>query len=242
MSPSAARAQAEPGRRAERKFEFMEPIEDVHGAASSGALLRSLQPFGTREHFSGNETIFSEGEDSDRVFKVIAGVVRICKHSLNGGRHISDFVFPGELIGLAAYTTQPFAAEAVIPVTLASFGKCHLDRLVESDARVRTQLLSLVTASLLTAHRLQFLLGCQSARERVASFLLRLAERTHAGRGARLDLAMGRLDIADHLGLTIETVCRAISALKDEHIIAVPGPHQVILSDLGALHALAIAA
>jgi CRP-like cAMP-binding protein len=242
MSPSAARTQAESSRRTQGKFEFVKPAETVQGAVSSGALLRSLQPFGTREHFSRNETIFSEGARSDRVFKIIAGVVRICKHSLNGSRHISDFVFPGELIGLAAYSTQPFAAEAVIPVTVASFGKCHLDRLVETDAQVRAQLLSLVTASLLTSHRLQFLLGCQSAKERVASFLLRLAVRTHLGSGARLDLAMGRLDIADHLGLTIETVCRAISALKDEHIISVPGPHQVILSDLGALRALAIEA
>jgi CRP-like cAMP-binding protein len=82
-------------------------------------------------------------------------------------------------------------------------------------------------------------LGCQSAKERVASFLVLLADRSRAEPGDRLDLPMGRQDIASHLGLTIETVCRAITELKREGAVIVPSLNQIILKDLQGLRTLA---
>ena len=82
-------------------------------------------------------------------------------------------------------------------------------------------------------------LGCQSAKERVASFLLLLTDRSGTKPGDRLDLPMGRQDIASHLGLTIETVCRAITELKREGLIAVPSLNQIVINNSHALRALA---
>ena len=103
---------------------------------------------------------------------------------------------------------------------------------------MRADLLGHISDNLLIAHQHLFVLGCQKAKERVASFLLRLADRQGLGQGDLLDLAMGRQDIADHIGLTIETVSRMIAALKGEKIILVPNSHQLILCNLDMLRAL----
>jgi len=82
-------------------------------------------------------------------------------------------------------------------------------------------------------------LGCQKARERIASFLVRLADRVGAHCGDRLDLAMSRQDIGDHLGLTIETVSRTLTALRGTGEILIQNAHQIVLRDMAALRILA---
>jgi len=133
---------------------------------------------------------------------------------------------------------HPYTAEAVTPVTLTAYTRTSFERLMSSTPAVRVQLVSLLSKTLLATQQQLFVLGCQTAKQRLASFLLRLADRTDVRAGERLDLAMGRLDIADHLGMTIETVCRAIAALRDARVITVPNSHQLILNDLRALRAL----
>jgi CRP-like cAMP-binding protein len=207
-------------------------------SVSLGFHLRQLQPFSTRQHFDRNETIFLEGERAERVYRVISGMVRVCRHAPNGARHIADFVLPGELIGIGEFTEHPYTAEAVTPVALTAYTRTSFERLMSSTPAVRVQLVSLLSKTLLATQQQLFVLGCQTAKQRLASFLLRLADRTDVTAGERLDLAMGRLDIADHLGMTIETVCRAIAALRDARVITVPNSHQLILNDLRALRAL----
>jgi len=96
-----------------------------------------------------------------------------------------------------------------------------------------------MSANLLTAQQHLFVLGCQKAEERVASFLLRLADRLDVLCGDPVDVAMSRQDIADHLGLTIETISRAITALRGAGIILVPNAHQLVLRNVAALRTLA---
>jgi len=114
-----------------------------------------------------------------------------------------------------------------------------VDRLAEENPAVGTQLLCHLSANLLTAQQHLFVLGCQKARERVASFLLRLADRIDLTYGDRLDLSMSRQDIADHLGLTIETISRTITALRSDGIVLIPNTNQIVLRDMAALRALA---
>jgi CRP-like cAMP-binding protein len=243
MIHSAPTTRDNSGKCARRKWETSSPAQDHPRSASTlGTLLQELRLSGTRLDFSRNQTIFSEGDRAGFVYKIISGVTRICRHTSNGDRHITDFVLPGEMIAFAEYSEHTFTAETVTPATVTSYKRANFDRLVETNLEVRTQLHSLLTASLLSSHHQLLVLGCQSAKERLASFLIRLANRTLVGAGQRLELAMGRHDIADHLGLTIETVCRAIAALKDERLIVVPNSHQLILSNLAALRVLAIAA
>jgi CRP/FNR family transcriptional regulator, nitrogen fixation regulation protein len=238
MSMTLSAAREEPSSRKQPRRDFQP--DDLPLTLNDH--LRALQPYSARRHFSRNETIFSEGDPADTVYKIISGTVRICRHTSDGRRHIADFAMPGDLLGFLECADQPATAEAVTEVTLIAYPRTRFDRLAESSPAVRSQVLCHLSASLLEARHHLFVLGCQCAKERVASFLLRLADRTDVMPGERLDLPMGRQDIADHLGLTVETVCRAISALRGEGLVTVPNSHQLILNDIEALRVLAVEA
>jgi CRP-like cAMP-binding protein len=204
-----------------------------------GEHLRALRATGTRQHFGRNEQIFGEGDPADRVCMIVSGTVRLCRHTASGRRHISDFAAAGDLIGFGERPHQSHAAEAVTPVIVTTYRRSNLEQLAGANPKVRSSLCSLLAANLFAAQRQLCVLGCQNAKERLASFLLHLADRMQTQAGELLNLPMGRLDIADHLGLTIETVCRAIAALKADRIVLVPTAHQLILSNVVALRALA---
>lgn len=201
--------------------------------------LNGLQGHGARIHYLRGETIFNQNDPAEHVYRILGGTVRLCRYMPDGRRHIIDFLMPGDLMGFVEDADLPVSAEAVNDVTLIAFPRACFDRLAQGSADVRRQLLCHLSASLLTAQHHMFVLGCQKSKERVASFLLRLADRMDLGRGDRLDLAMSRQDIADHLGLTIETISRSITALRSEGAILVPGTHQVVLRDMVALRLLA---
>jgi CRP/FNR family nitrogen fixation transcriptional regulator len=202
--------------------------------------LHKAQLFGVRQTLPRNQTIFSEGDSTDQVYELVSGTVRLCKHTPGGRRHILDFVMPGEIFGLLEHSEHTVTAEAVGEVVLISYSRSRLDKLAAGDATVRRRILSIVSDDLLTAQQQLLILGCQDAREKMASFFLRLAGRSGLKAGERLQLPMGRQDIADHLGLTIETVCRTIRALHRAGIVQVPNVHELILSNMPALRALAI--
>ena len=202
--------------------------------------LHQAQLFGVRQSLPRNHTVFAEGDTPDQVYELVSGMVRLCKHTPGGRRHILDFVMPGEVFGLIEHSEHTVTAEAVGEIVIVSYSRSRLDALAAGDAAVRRRILSCVSDSLLTAQQQLLILGCQDAREKIASFLLRLAGRSGLKAGARLALPMGRQDIADHLGLTIETVCRTISALRRAAILAAPNVHELVLTDMRALRALAV--
>ena len=201
--------------------------------------LGRIQAHGARLHFVRNEPIFNQDDPADQVYRIVSGTVRLCRYMPDGRRYIVDFLLPGDLMGFVESPDLPASAEAVTDVTLVAFPRVCFDRLAAENAEVRTQLLRHLSYSLLTAQQHLFVLGCQKARERVASFFLRLADRTGASCGDRLDLAMSRQDIADHLGLTIETVSRTITGLRSTGAVLIPNTHQVVLRDMAALRLLA---
>lgn len=202
--------------------------------------LRTLREYSARRHYRRGETIFGEGEPADHVYKIIAGSVRLCRYSPGGRRHIIDFSLAGDLLGFLECPDQPATAEAVTDVTLIAYPRARVDRLTASNPEIRTRVLCHLSASLLEAQQQLFVLGCQSAREKLASFLLRLADRLDLMPGEPLELPMGRQDIADHLGLTVETVCRTISALKCDGLLSIPSSHELILRNMDALRTLAV--
>ena len=198
-----------------------------------------LRDVGTTLKFVRNETIVQEGDPAHHVFQLVSGTVRQCRHTPDGRRHISDFALPGDLFGVFADAVQAFTAEAVSDIKVISYPRLHVDRMAECEPRFRANILRHLSAHLLTAQTHTFVLGCGSAKERLASFIIRLAQRTGSIEGGRLELAMGRQDIADHLGLTIETVCRAVTSLKKEGLVGVPGRQQIVLRNIAALCELA---
>ncbi|HEX4303425.1 MAG TPA: cyclic nucleotide-binding domain-containing protein [Rhizomicrobium sp.] len=202
--------------------------------------LHRAQLFGVRQSLPRNHTIFSEGDSTDQVYELVSGTVRLAKHTPGGRRHILDFVIPGEVFGLLEHSEHTVTAEAVTDVVLISYSRSRLDKLAAGDPVLRRRILSAVSDDLLTAQQQLLILGCQDAREKMASFFLRLSGRAGLKNGARLALPMGRQDIADHLGLTIETVCRTIRAFHRAGIATVPNVNEIVLTNLPALRALAV--
>jgi CRP/FNR family nitrogen fixation transcriptional regulator len=201
--------------------------------------LRAIEQFSARVRFAKNETIFNEGDEVAHAYKVVSGIVRLCKHTQDGRRQIADFLLPETIFGIIDRGEYGFSAEAVTDVVLIAYPRVQIDRLAATTASVADRIFAVLTEQYMTMQRHLVVLGCQSAKERVASFLLLLTDRSGTKPGERLDLPMGRQDIASHLGLTIETVCRAISELKREGRIAVPSLNQIAITDAQALTSLA---
>jgi CRP/FNR family transcriptional regulator, nitrogen fixation regulation protein len=205
------------------------------GLAHSGALdaLVAFERIGTRRSYARNHEIFAEGDPADCWFKVVSGAVRICKLMADGRRHIAEFHFAGDCFGFDSLTERLFSAEAVSEAVIMRFPRRATELLSDENPKAARWLREMTLRDLANAQMHMMMLGRMSAPERVATFLLDMFERRDAGRA--LDLPMSRADIADYLGLTIETVCRVLSAFKRDGVIDIPNAHRVDLRDRAAL-------
>lgn len=201
--------------------------------------LFALQSVSTTSRFGRNQTIFNEGDDARYSYKILEGGVRLCKVRSDGRRQIAEFLLPGDMFGFEVGEEHSLTAEALCDVVVMRCPRNHVERLSDESPDVRRKLMTLLRRELSAAQEHLVMLGRQTAKERVASFLLLLSERSSAEDGDMLDLPMGRQDIADYLGLTIETVCRALTDLKREGLIAIPNRHQVVIRRLEALENVA---
>ena len=206
--------------------------------ARSGQLeaLVALEQIGARRALSRDEEIYAQGDRADCWYKVVSGTVRICRLMADGRRHIAEFFFAGECFGLDDHGERPFSAEAVGDVIVMRFPRLATQRLIAEKPELAGHMWNMTLRSLAHAQTRMLLLGRMTAAERVASFLLELTERRDVRRN--LDLPMSRNDIADYLGLTIETVCRVLSTFKRDGAIAIPSPHRIELCDRDALEAI----
>jgi CRP/FNR family transcriptional regulator len=205
------------------------------GQATGG--FAALPLAGCDRRFNEDETMFLEDDPALDVYEVTEGVVRLCKLLPDGRRAIVGFLYPGELAGLSAGGQYSLTAEAVTPVTVRSCSRRTLDRAADGSPDVQRRLSAFLWRELEAAQSRLVLLGRMSAVERVASFLMTLWLREHGTNSVHLP--MSRLDIADYLGLTIETVSRTLSQLRRQGVIALPTPHEVMLLRPAVLRALA---
>jgi CRP/FNR family nitrogen fixation transcriptional regulator len=177
--------------------------------------------------FDRNEEVFAEEEEADFVYKVISGAVRDVRILSDGRRQIGAFHLAGEVFGLECGETHRYSAEAVVESEIALIRRSVLDKAAESDAGAARKLWDLTSHDLVRLQDHMLLLGRKNAVERVASFLIQLSER--GADEAAIDLPMSRSDIADYLGLTIETVSRTFSQLQREHAISIPSSRHIVL-------------
>ena len=196
----------------------------------------ALEQVGSRRSFARDEEIYGEGERGDCWYKVIAGTVRITKLLADGRRHIAEFCFSGDSFGLDNTIERLYSAEAVGEVVVMRFPRAATNRLLDENSQLARSLCDLMLRDLAHAQTRMLLLGRMTASERVASFLLEVFERRDASRA--VELPMSRTDVADYLGLTIETVCRVLSAFKRDGVIAIPNAHRIELRDRAALEAI----
>jgi CRP-like cAMP-binding protein len=180
-----------------------------------------LEQFGTTVSVRRDRQVHGQGDEADCCYRILSGCVRVVKLMEDGRRQIGEFLMAGDLLGFDALETYDFAAEAVSDVVLRRYPRRMVDALAESNMALTRRLRDEASISLRLAHTRLVLLGRKTASERIASFLLEMAERLPAEHANVLDLPMGRTDIADHLGLTIETVCRVLAHLRRDGTLAI---------------------
>lgn len=191
---------------------------------------------GSVQSCSKDQEIFAEGDRAAFVYKVLSGVVRTSKLLSDGRRQIDAFHLAGDIFGIEAGDEYRFCAEAVADCVVIAYRRNSLGAPTGNDAQLAQELTMGMMRSLIRAQNHMLLLGRKSALEKIATFLLDLAERT--ADGDAVDLPMSRTDIADHLGLTIETVSRSFTQLERQAVIKLPSARRVVLSNKAALERL----
>jgi CRP/FNR family nitrogen fixation transcriptional regulator len=187
----------------------------------------SLNEFSYRK---GTE-IFGEKEPANYVYQVVSGAVRSYKLLSDGRRQIGAFHLAGDIFGLEIGTDHRFTAEAIIDTTVRLMKRRSLELVADTDVLVARNLLSMTTSNLRHAEDHMLLLGRKTSLERVAAFLIEMDRRSTAA--GVLALPMCRRDIADYLGLTLETVSRALSRLHGLRVLDFIGNNQrqIVLRD-----------
>ena len=183
--------------------------------------------------------VFGEAEPADYVYQLRVGAVRTYKLLSDGRRQICAFHLPGDVFGLESGHLHRFSADAIIDTTVwLAKRESVFGGLTEVGAAAAT--LKLVNRRLEHAENHLLVLGCQNALERIAAFLLEMDRRLE--QPALMILPMSRRDIADYLGLTLETVARALSTLRCQGILRFAGPTQkkIVLRDRPKLARIAL--
>jgi CRP/FNR family transcriptional regulator, nitrogen fixation regulation protein len=197
-----------------------------------------LDQLGTAMRVGENGEIYAEGDPALYCYRVVSGLVRTVTLMEDGRRQISEFLMPGDLLGFDALDSHDNAAQAVGTVQLRRFPRPAVEALSEGNPAVARRLRQATAAKLREAHQQILLLGRKTASERIASFLLVMADRAGADTNGRIALPT-RADMADHLGLTLETVSRTLNELHRAGMIKLARA-MVEISDRPALAALAL--
>jgi CRP/FNR family nitrogen fixation transcriptional regulator len=182
--------------------------------------------------------VYGEAEPADYIYQIVDGAVRSYKLLSDGRRQIGAFHLVGDIFGLENGAVHRFTTEAIVDTTVRLMKRCSLEHVAESDPLVALDLLNMTTSNLRHAEDHMLLLGRKTSLERVAAFLMEMDRRQTAA--GVLALPMCRRDIADYLGLTLETVSRALSRLHDLGILGFIGNNQrqIVLLDRDKLAGL----
>lgn len=199
-----------------------------------------LQRIGQPLTVARNRAVHEAGEPANHLFKVVDGTLRVVQLLPDGRRHVISFLQAGDYFGLDDNGDYVSTVEAVTDCSLVRYPRRQFDALLESDAGAGWQIFRLMCRQLAANNRMLLLLGRKTAAERMASFLLGVAGRCGQGEtDARVSLPMSRGDIADHLGLTVETVSRLVTKFRQRKLIRLTSAHEVVVPDLEALRDVA---
>jgi CRP/FNR family transcriptional regulator, nitrogen fixation regulation protein len=208
-----------------------------HGSipAASHRLTGSLELMGAPMSFARNAEIYGENEPAEYLYKLVSGTVRTSKILSDGRRQVGEFYLPGDIFGLEMGDMHSFSAEAISDVKAIVVKRSAVEALAARDHEIARQLWATTGRELHRVHE-HVLLLIKTAQERVAGFLLEMAERIKSS--DEIELPMSRQDIADYLGLTIETVSRTLTSLENAAAIALPSSRRIVLRNRAALRRL----
>ncbi len=208
----------------------------ANGVLREQGFRNSLELMGLKLNYARNEEIYGQGEEAEYVYRIQSGSVRTYKLLDDGRRQIGAFYLPGDIFGLGSGGNHRFSAEAMADTVVIAMKRSTLAALAQTDATVARELWEMTARELDHVHDQMVLLGRSSAQERVASFLVEMADRS-VNRN-EFDLPMSRQDIADYLGLTIETISRTFSSFERKAVIELPSSRKVRLKNRAALRNL----
>jgi len=211
-------------------------------AALDKVELRELEHLGRHVHFQSCETVFAQEEMTTSFYNLLDGVMRLYKLLPDGRRQIVGFALPGDFLGMTATTRHSFSADAIGAVAICRFSRASFARFVADKPHLLCRINELAVRALSQAQDHMVLLGRRSAEEKVATFLIGWRDRLtrHSDLAKTVPLPMSRQDIADYLGLTIETVSRTFTKLERDGVIEIL-PGSVRLLDPARAEALAAA-
>ena len=209
---------------------FAKGAGDVHSVAGVMGLM------GARMSYARNVEIFGEGEPAEYIYKVVSGAVRSCRVLDDGRRQVTAFHMPGEVFGLEIGEEHRSSAEAITDTVIVIVKRTAILSLAARDGEMARQLWTLTAEELQRVQDHLLVLGCMNAKQRVASFLLEMAR--HRSGSNEVELPMSRQDIADYLGLTIETVSRIMTQLEQDATIGLPTSRRIVLRNRAALSRL----
>jgi CRP/FNR family transcriptional regulator len=202
---------------------------------ATDSVTAELDRAGTSLSVARGQIVVEAGEAASHVFKVTRGTLRAVRLLPDGRRYIAGFLSAGDFFGLTASDEYSLSLEAIEDGAVVRYSRRGFESLLDRDPRLGRRFFSLMCRELSAAQDRLMLLGRKSAAERMASFLLAMADRTHAD---AFELPMSRADIGDYLGLTIETVSRLLTHLRGERIIDMPSAHRIVIADREALEDL----
>ncbi len=210
-------------------------------AAVPDADLARLEALAQTITLERGAVLLREGEPATGVFNVTSGSVRLSKLLPDGRRQVLGFAFAGDFLGLERGETYGWTAETLEPATVCAFSRRRFDALIAERRDLETALLARASQALALANAQILLLGRKTALERVASFLIRLpdCDPVRAGAPGQVRLPMTRSDIADYLGLTLETVSRTLSRLKKNGVVSQHSLSELSVADPARLATLA---
>lgn len=191
----------------------------------------------TSRTLAPGQHLFHQGDHDRNIYKIESGLVRLYRILNDGRRQIISFRFAGDILGFETGTARHCGAEAVTSVKVRSLDQNSAYRRLRDEPALAPQLVSLLSQELENARGQIAVLNRRSAIEKLAAFILELHRRQ--GECGTVEIPLSRTDIADFLGLTIETVSRNLTKLRTRRIIELPRIHSLIIVDLDCLEALA---
>jgi CRP/FNR family nitrogen fixation transcriptional regulator len=188
------------------------------------------------QKLGSDEEIFCEGEPADHCYRVVSGIVRTCKFFDDGRRQVDAFYVAGDFFGFESGAEYRHSAEAVTGCTIVGYRRKDIERVMADNVTFSQHFLGIALRNISRAQDHSLLLGRKTAHERVATFLKEWL--IHSTNARTVMLAMTRQDIADYLGLTMETVSRTLSQMERDGVIEMVTPREISVKDRSALKRL----
>ena len=203
--------------------------------------MEKIASIARRKDMESHQYLFHQHSPANRVYNVIDGTVMVERTSSSGRRQILGFLFPGDFIGLTHSNYFEYSVKSLSKAQLCEFQREQLFALSEKLPKLKSNVEQISANVLARALDQIYILGQKKAHERLCFLFIQMLERMPGAIPQQINLPMTRQDIADYLGLTIETVSRSFAKLKQEGLIATPSPQRLQILDLEQTELLASA-